>query len=85
MYNKKYCNTGCCNSIRRVVEYILLTLRLAFYTDAAGNPLVHKSLNSALYLTASKVVTMTGTILMSNVRPYYITMADAETKEWATL
>ena len=25
MYNKKYCNTLCCNSIRRVVEYILLT------------------------------------------------------------
>ena len=26
MYNKKYCNTECCNSIRRVVEYILLKL-----------------------------------------------------------
>ena len=25
MYNKKYCNTLCCNSIRRAVEYILLT------------------------------------------------------------
>ena len=25
MYNKKYCNTECCNSIRREVEYILLT------------------------------------------------------------
>ena len=26
MYNKKYCNTECCNSIRRAVEYILLTV-----------------------------------------------------------
>ena len=25
MYNKKYCNTLCCNNIRRVVKSILLT------------------------------------------------------------
>ena len=36
MYNKKYCNTECCNSIRRVVEYILLTLATKTL-ELAGN------------------------------------------------
>ena len=31
MYNKKYCNTECCNSIKREVEYILLTLNLQIW------------------------------------------------------
>ena len=34
MYNKKYCNTECCNSIKRVVEYILLILPLPLPPDA---------------------------------------------------
>ena len=33
MYNKKYCNTECCNSIRRAVEYILLTMCMHTYVD----------------------------------------------------
>ena len=62
-----------------------IVLRRASHTDAADNALVHKSLNSASYLAASKVITATGAVLMANARPYYITPAAAETVEWVTL
>ena len=36
MHNKKYCNTECCNSIKREVEYILLTFAMqAWSRDGA--------------------------------------------------
>ena len=46
MYNKKYCNTECCNNIRRVVKSILLTHVVAipqfmYATDVWYAPVTH--------------------------------------------
>ena len=42
MHDKKYCNTECCNSIKREVEYILLTIDLGKHInlDAMAGTLV---------------------------------------------